>query len=43
VRDQIVLAHAFTKKAQQLKERDIGLAEKRMKDWMQRFPTGGVT
>ncbi len=43
VRDQIVLAHAFTKKTQQLKEKDIELAEKRMEDWMQRFPTGGVT
>jgi phage-related protein len=43
VRDQIVLAHAFTKKSQQLKEKDIELAEKRMEDWMQRFPTGGVT
>ena len=43
VRDQIVLAHAFSKKTQQLKEKDIELAEKRMKDWMRRFPTGGVT
>jgi len=42
VRDQIVLTHAFTKKTQQLKEKDIELAEKRMADWMQRFPTGGV-
>ena len=24
-----------------LKEQDIGLAEKRMEDWMRRFPTGG--
>jgi len=43
VRDQIVLTHAFTKKTQQLKEKDIELAEKRMEDWMQRFPKGGVT
>jgi phage-related protein len=43
VRDQIVLTHAFTKKTQQLKDKDIELAEKRMGDWMQRFPTGGVT
>jgi phage-related protein len=39
VRDQIVLAHAFTKKTQRLKEKDIELAEKRMQDWIQRFPT----
>lgn len=43
VHDQIVLAHAFTKKTQQLKERDIELAEKRMEDWIQRFPGGGIT
>jgi phage-related protein len=42
VRDQIVLAHAFIKKTQQLKEKDIELAEKRMEDWIQRFPTGGT-
>jgi phage-related protein len=39
VRDQIVLAHAFTKKTQRLNEKDIELAEKRMQDWIQRFPT----
>jgi phage-related protein len=39
-RDQIVLAHAFSKKTQQLKEKDIVLAEKRMENWLQRFPTG---
>jgi phage-related protein len=42
VHHQIVLAHAFTKKTQQLKEKDIELAEKRMEDWLQRFPTGGI-
>jgi hypothetical protein len=26
---------------QQLKKQDIDLAEKRMEDWMRRFPTGG--
>ena len=40
-RDQIVLAHAFSKKTQQLKEKDIELAERRMEDWMRRFPEGG--
>ena len=39
--DQIVLVHAFSKKTQQLKEKDIDLAEKRMEDWMQRFPARG--
>lgn len=39
--DRIVLVHGFSKKTQQLKKQDIDLAEKRMKDWMQRFPTGG--
>ena len=39
--DQIVLLHAFSKKTQQLKSRDIELAEKRMEDWMRRFPMGG--
>lgn len=43
MREQIVLVHAFSKKTQQLKEKDIELAEKRMKDWIKRFPTGGVT
>ena len=43
VRDQIVLTHAFSKKTQQLKETDIKLAERRMEDWLRRFPTGGAT
>ena len=43
VRDQIVLAHAFIKKTQQLKEKDIELAERRMEDWIRRLTTGGVT
>jgi len=41
--DQIVLLHGFSKKTQQLNKQDIDLAEKRMKDWMRRFPTGGET
>jgi phage-related protein len=41
VRDQIVLVHAITKKTQQLKEKDIELAERRMEDWMRRHPSGG--
>jgi len=41
VRDQVVLTHAFSKKTQQLKEKDIELAEKRMADWLRRFPAGG--
>jgi phage-related protein len=41
VRDQIVLVHAFSKKTQQLKEKDIELSERRMTDWMQTFPAGG--
>jgi phage-related protein len=41
VRDQIVLVHAFSKKTQQLKEKDIDLSERRMKDWIGRFPAGG--
>ncbi len=41
VRDQIVLVHAFSKKTQQLKEKDIVLSERRMEDWMRRFPAGG--
>jgi phage-related protein len=41
VRNQIVLVHAFTKKTQQLKEKDIELSERRMEDWILRFPTGG--
>jgi phage-related protein len=43
LRKQIVLVHAFSKKTQQLKEKDIELAERRMEDWMRRFPAGGVT
>lgn len=39
--DQIVLVHAFSKKTQQLKKKDIDLAEKRMEDGMRRFPVGG--
>jgi phage-related protein len=39
--DQIVLVHALSKKTQQLKKQDIDLAEKRMEDWMRRFPAGG--
>lgn len=39
--EQIVLVHAFPKKTPQLKEKDIELAEKRMEDWMRRFPEGG--
>ncbi len=36
-REQIVLAHAFSKKTQQLKEKDIELAERRMEDWVERL------
>jgi phage-related protein len=43
VYDQIVLLHAFPKKSQQLKDKDILLAERRMEEWMRRFPAGGVT
>jgi phage-related protein len=39
--DQIVLLHAFSKKTQQLRKKDIDIAEKRMRDWMLRFPEGG--
>lgn len=39
--DQIVLVHALSKKTPKLKKQDIDLAEKRMEDWMRRFPTGG--
>jgi phage-related protein len=41
VLDQIVLVHAFSKKTQQLKKKDIELAERRMGDWKRRFPAGG--
>ena len=43
LREQIVLVHAFSKKTQQLREKDIELAERRMEDWMRLFPAGGVT
>jgi phage-related protein len=39
--DQIVLVYALSKKTPQVKKQDIELAEKRMEDWMRRFPTGG--
>ncbi len=39
--NQIVLVHAFTKKTQQLKKNDVDLAEKRMEDWISRYPAGG--
>ncbi len=41
IHDQIVLLHAFSKKTQQLKEKDITLSERRMEDWKQRYPSGG--
>jgi len=41
MRDQIILTHALMKKTQELKEKDIVLAEKRMEDWIQRNPSGG--
>ncbi len=41
VRDQIVLLHAFSKKTQQLKEKDIELAERRMEEWIRRHQFGG--
>ncbi len=40
LRDQIVLLHAFTKKTQHLKEKDIDLTEQRMEDWIRRHPAG---
>ena len=43
LKDQIVLVHAFAKKTQQLKKRDIALAERRMQDWLQQHPAGGET
>lgn len=43
VRNQIVLLHAFSKKSQQLKEKDIELSERRMEDWIWRFTPGGGT
>lgn len=41
VRDQIVLVHAFSKKTQQLKEKDIELSKRRIEDWIRRFSGGG--
>lgn len=41
LRDQIVLAHALSKKSTELKEKDIELAERRMEDWIRRNPAGG--
>ena len=41
VLDHIVLVHAFSKKEPQLKKKDIELAERRMEEWMRRFPAGG--
>jgi phage-related protein len=41
LRDQIVLAHALSKKSPELKEKDIELAERRMEDWFRRNPAGG--
>ena len=41
VHDQIVLVHAFSKKTQQLRDKDIELSTRRMEDWIRRFPTGG--
>ena len=41
LRDQIILAHALSKKTQQLKEKDIELAERRREEWIQGHPTGG--
>jgi phage-related protein len=40
LRNQIVMVHAFSKKSPQLKEKDLELAEKRMEDWVRRFPSG---
>ena len=40
MRNQIVLTHGLMKKTQELKEKDIVLAEKRMEDWIRRFPSG---
>ena len=41
-RYQIVLVHAFSKKTQQLKEKDIELAERRMDDWIRHIMAGGI-
>jgi len=37
VDDNLVLLHGFQKKSQQLKDKDIKIAEDRVKDWMSRF------
>ena len=42
MRDNIVLLHAFTKKTQELKERDIEIAERRMEDWNWRHQQEGT-
>lgn len=42
VRDSIVLVHGLRKKTQELKVKDIELAERRMEDWIRRFPAGGA-
>lgn len=42
MRKNIILAHAFTKKTQELKEKDIDVAERRMEDWNHRHPEGGI-
>lgn len=36
MKDQIIMVHAFAKKSQAIKEGDIDLAERRMKDWIER-------
>jgi phage-related protein len=36
VREQIVLLHAFSKKTQELPEKEIEQAERNMKDWIDR-------
>lgn len=41
LRDQIVLAHALGKKSRELKEKDIELTERRMENWIRRYPSGG--
>lgn len=38
-RDDIILLHAFLKKSQKLKEKDLQLAENRMNDWINRKAT----
>jgi len=36
LKDKIVLLHAFSKKTQELPEREIDQAERNMKDWIQK-------